>query len=131
MLQSIQRISVMMQNKGGQKNCERLPIRNPKAYSALEWLALALLQGPPGETSLEKALRLYKRPKHMNGCDVCEFSIILRDTSRYTINISSAALISDCGVEQDHGEHLDFDERFTTTQQRYTPGLALLWCFAC
>ena len=67
----------------------------------------------------------------------------LGDTSRYTINISSTALISDCGVEQDlllqsngpvlenHGEHVDFDERLTTTQQRYTPGLALLWCFAC
>ena len=42
----------------------------PKAYSALEWLALALLQGPPVLISLEKALRLCKRPKHMNGCDM-------------------------------------------------------------
>lgn len=127
---SIQRISVMMQNKRWSKKLWETSFSQPQGIQCFGMVGLGFVAGSPRRNISWKGIafvqeaQTYERMPHVNFPK-------LGDTSRYTINISSTALISDCGVEQDHGEHVDFDERLTTTQQRYTPGLALLWCFAC
>lgn len=95
---SIQRISVMMQNKGGQKNCERLPFRNPQGIQCFGMVGLGFAAGSPRRNISWKGMgRLYKRPKHMNGCHMWifhNFERYLEIHHQYFINSSHFRLWS-------------------------------------